>query len=122
MLTKQTYLTQTGPGIKRPVLYFQGETNWKANLLEIHMLKSKDLRGSQRSEISGKSLSDGSTIIPTRGTESHNRQQRPQRQICWGNGEIPKYLQGDPQYQLRTAQSENCHESNSTQLHWGTTH
>ena len=51
MLTKQTILTRTGPGIKCPVLYFQGKTNWKANLLEIYMLRNKDLRvllGKQR--------------------------------------------------------------------------
>jgi hypothetical protein len=53
MLTKQTYLTQTGPGIKRPVLYFQGnKSSWKANLLEIYDVESKDLWGGKRSEIS----------------------------------------------------------------------
>ena len=71
MLTKQTYLTQTGPGIRRPVLYFQGKNQLESQSAEIYMLSSKDLRvllGSRGSEILGstKYLSAGSANNPIR--------------------------------------------------------
>ena len=69
MLTNQTILTQPGPGIKHPVLYFQGKTqevqleNQSAGDLNAKKQRSagkiRDIK-----EIT-KSLTDGSSINPT---------------------------------------------------------
>jgi hypothetical protein len=83
----------TGPGITRPVLYFQGKTNWKANLLEIPMLKSKDLRGGKTRDIT-ESLSDGSITNPTR-VQKVTTGKQPPRPICRGTRES-RDSAGDP--------------------------
>ena len=89
----------TGPGIKCPVLYFQGKTNWKANLLEIYMLKSKDLLEKQKvrdiKEII-KSLSDGSSINPTREQKFTTGSNCHKDKSVGKMEKIPRFLQGNP--------------------------
>jgi hypothetical protein len=66
MLTKQTFLTQTGPGIKRPVLHFQGKNQLESQSAGDLNAKKQRSAGKIRDikEIT-KSLSDGSSVNPT---------------------------------------------------------
>ena len=100
MLTKQTFLTQTGPGIKRPVLHFQGRTIWKANSAgDLHAIKQRSAgtAGKQKQKnqkyLENTNLSNGSAITPTRAQKVTTGKE-PQRQICRGTRENLKILQG----------------------------
>ena len=92
----------TGPGIKRPVLYFQGKTNWKANSAgDLHAIKQRSAgtAGKQKQKNQGylentKSLSNGSAITPTRAQKVTTGKE-PQRRICWRTRESQSPA-GDP--------------------------
>jgi hypothetical protein len=104
MLTKQTFLTQTGPGIKRPVLHFQR----KIQEIQLESQSAGDLNSKkQRSagknpEISRNHKISERWIInqPNWGTEVHSRQKLSRKQLCYGRREIMRFLQGDHQSQL----------------------
>ena len=106
MLTKQTFLTQTGPGIKRPVLHFQRKNPKKSQLEsqsagDLHAKKQRS-DGKQKirdiKEIT-KSLSDGSSINPT-GEQKFTTGRNCHKSKSVGEWRNPEISAGNPQYQL----------------------
>ena len=103
----------TGPGIKRPVLHFQGKTNWRANSAgDLHAIKQrsagtarKQKQKNQRCLENTKSLSNGSAITPTRAQKVTTGKE-PQRRICRGTREESQNPAGDP--------SKHCYETDPT--------
>ena len=89
MLTKQTYLTQTGPGIKRPVLHFKR----KIPEIQLESQSAGDPNAEKQRSAGRKKIRD-IREQPNQGTESHNGQRQPPRRICRGTRENLEDPQG----------------------------
>ena len=100
----------TGPGIKRPVLYFQGK-----NQLESQSARDPHAVKQGSAGTAGEAEARESAKQPRQGTESHNRQNCHQDQSV-GDQENPEDICRGSQHQLR-----NKKFCNSKQLR-GTTH
>ena len=100
----------TGPGIKRPVLYFQGKNQLESQSAEIYMLRSKD-----RQVLLKKQRVGDIRQQPNQGTESHNGQNSHQDESV-GEQEKSQSICKGSQCRLRNKRVHK-HELLQKQLH-----
>jgi hypothetical protein len=111
MLTKQTYLTQPGPGIKRPVLYFQGKNQLESqSARDPHAVKQRSA-GTAGDQENPEDICRGSQH-QLRNKSSWLNQELLQRQLQTTPGDNP--LQENHLTAKVTLLGENVHPPDHT--------